>query len=286
MIRPGSPLPDTGNRSREAGQPRPTEEAQQPTAAERVRTLVESNASATLTIPGGERDTFDNPVPSVPEARAVTPRGDVLLLVPTDSLAGRTAVHAQHDEVTAVMEITDVAPVSVPQRIRGRAWVAGWLTSVPAEESGACRRLLAKAHPAGPVPGPGWTLLRLEVGEAYTDDLWGEAHVEPDEFTEASADPMARHEAELLQHLAASHQDQLGSLCRLLDRAPGGCQRPVTIAPLSLDRFGLRLRCRTENSCFDARFDFPEPVGDIGQLRRAMRWLFESAAEEPPVADR
>ncbi|MDT0268909.1 DUF2470 domain-containing protein [Streptomyces sp. DSM 44915] len=279
MIRPGSPLPDTENRSREAGQPRPTEEAQQPTAAERVRTLVESNASATLTIPGTERDTFDNPVPSVPEARAVTPRGDVLLLVPADSLAGRTAAHALHDEVTAVMEITDVAPVSVPQRIRGRAWVAGWLTAVPAEESGASRRLLARAHPAGPTPGPGWTLLRLEVGEAYTDDLWGEAHVEPDEFATAEADPLARHEAELLQHLAASHQEQLRSLCRLMAGELGDCEQPERIAPLGLDRFGLRLRCRTAASCFDARFDFPEPVHDVAQLRRAMRWLFESAAE-------
>ncbi|GAA3882823.1 DUF2470 domain-containing protein [Streptomyces sedi] len=279
MIRPGSPLPDTGNRSRETGQPRPTEDARQPTAAERVRTLVESNASATLTIPGAERDTFDNPVPSVPEARAVTPRGDVLLLVPADSLAGRTAVHAQHDEMTAVMEITDVAPVSVPQRIRGKAWVAGWLTAVPAEESGACRRLLARAHPAGPTPGAAWTLLRLEPGEAYVDDLWGQEPVEPDEFAEATADPLARHEAELLQHLAASHQDQLGSLCRLLGDAAPDAPRDagLSVAPLSLDRFGLRLRCRAAERCFDARFDFAEPVTDLGQLRRAMRWLFESA---------
>ncbi len=281
MIRPGSPLPESGHRSREASQPRPMEETQQPTAAERVRTLVESNASAALTIPGTERDGVDNTAPSVPEARAVTPTGDVLLLVPTDSFAGRTAVHAHHDEVTAVMEITDVAPVSVPQRIRGRSWVAGWLTAVPASESGACRRLLARAHPAGPVPGPAWTLLRMEVGEAYVDDLWGQEHVEPDEFARADADPLSRHEAELLQHLAASHASQLRSLCSLLGEQSAECAKPRQIAPLSLDRYGLRLRCRTDNSCFDARFDFPEPVNDVGQLRRAMRWLFETAAETP-----
>jgi hypothetical protein len=244
-------------------------------AAERVRTLVESNASAVLAIPGtpgGE------PGPSVPESRAVGRAGEVLMLVPAESPAGRAAAWAQDDELTAVMEITDVAPVAVPNRIRGRAWVAGWLTAVPAADRAAAGRLLAERHPAGPVPGPAWTLLRLEVGEGHTDDLWGTGHVEPEEFAAARPDPLARHEAELLQHLAAAHGDQLRSLCGLLGERGARCAAGQEVVPLALDRFGLRVRFRADGTCFDARFDFPEPVADVTGLRRAMRHLFEAAA--------
>ncbi|WP_420822029.1 DUF2470 domain-containing protein [Streptomyces avicenniae] len=209
----------------------------------------------------------------------------MFLLVPADSPVARAAAHAQDDDVTAVMEITDVAPVSVPHRIRGRAWVAGWLTAVrDQDEHCAASRLLAERHPAGPAPGADWALLRLEVGEAFADDLWGEAHVEPEEFAAAAADPLARHEAELLQHLAAAHTEQLRSLCALLedegenDEGEATCPAWDSITPLSLDRFGLRVRLRSDASVWDARFDFPEPVGDITGLRRAMHHLFEAAA--------
>lgn len=52
MFRPGIPLP-SAHRT-EAGQPRPVEGAQRPSAAERTRTLVESHAMASLSIPGVE----------------------------------------------------------------------------------------------------------------------------------------------------------------------------------------------------------------------------------------
>ncbi|WKX73441.1 DUF2470 domain-containing protein [Streptomyces sp. XD-27] len=220
-----------------------------------------------------------------PAARTVTPDGDVLLLVSGHSAAARAAAHAHDDELTCVMEITDVAPVSVPHRIRGRAWVAGWLTPVRDEERAACAMLLAEQHPVGEilslgsVDGPSWTLLRLEVGEAGVDDLWGVEDVEPDAFAAAVADPLAPHEAELLQHLHAAHSDQVRGLCALLgERAVCGAHgRPV---PVALDRFGLRVRFTgSAQQVFDARFDFPEPVGDIAELRRAMHVLFEAATD-------
>ncbi|WP_326600103.1 DUF2470 domain-containing protein [Streptomyces sp. NBC_01803] len=291
MIRPGKPAPGAGRRSqehREGGQPRPGDDTRQPTAAERVRTLLESNASAALAIPGlgappgsdagkGKTNELGH---TVPESRAVMPSGDVLVLIPSRSPAARAVAHAQDDDVTAVMEITDVAPVAVPYRIRGRGWVAGWLTPVTGEAWAAGIRLLTERHPGGPVPGPDWTLLRLEVGEAYTDDLWGAAYVEPDELADAEPDPLARHEAELLQHMAAAHGPELRSLCALLGDRGAGCAAWEAVTPLGLDRFGLRVRFRAGSACFDARFEFPEPVRDISRLRHALRWLFEAAAAD------
>lgn len=61
----------------------------------------------------------------MPLSRSVGPDGDLFLELPADSPAVRASAHAQDDELTAVLEITDVAPVSVPHRIRGRVRVSG-----------------------------------------------------------------------------------------------------------------------------------------------------------------
>lgn len=264
MFRPGNRMPPGTDRTAAAvgrgghGQPRPEvdDAPRLPTAAERARTLVEGNSSAVLTIPGLESA---EPYLLMPVERSTDPDGDVLLGFPEDSPAVRAAVHAQHDELAAVLEITDVAPVAVPYRIRGRAWVAGWLTPVRDRER----------------PG----LLRLEVGEIAVDDLWGVECVEPDDFGAASADPFAAHEAELLQHLAAAHDDRLARLSGLLEGCPGRCAAPGSAVPVALDRFGLRVRFTGEQGPFDARFEFPVPAGGISDLRRAMHALFDAAGE-------
>ncbi|MZE77641.1 DUF2470 domain-containing protein [Streptomyces xinghaiensis] len=287
MFRPGSPMPGSGRPTESVpapagttGQPRPWEDARQPTAAERVRTLAESNASAVLTIPGTDSGGWGAGAPS---ARAVTADGDVLLLMPGDSPAARAAAPAQDDELTALIEISDVAPVAVPHRIRGRAWLGGWLTPLRGPERAEGLALLARTHP-GAVPAGGGdpgtrAVLRLEVGEAAVDDLWGAEPVEPDAFAAAVADPLAGQEAVILQHLATAHGDALRGLCGLLgERADRICGARGRGVPLSLDRFGLRVRF-TEGAepVFDARFDFPEPVRDVTEVRHALGALFTAA---------
>ncbi|WTP40536.1 DUF2470 domain-containing protein [Streptomyces sp. NBC_00190] len=258
------------------GQPRPREGVRQLTGAERVRTLVESNASVSLTLPGAcDQDELGT---GAPAARTVTPDGDVILLVSGESAAARAAAHAQDDDLTAVIEITDVAPVSVQHRIRGRAWLAGWLTPVRGDDRAACAALLAERHPVGELLGLAearWRLLRLEVGEISVDDLWGAEHVDPEDLAAAEPDPMVAHEAELLQHLHSAHGDRIGELCGLLGPREA---REMAAVPLSLDRLGLRVRFTGGAAgSFDARFDFPEPVADICDLRRAMHTLFTAA---------
>lgn len=282
MFRPGNPLPGTVHDDQASphlkqgeGQPRPMEDLRQPSAAERVRTLVESRVSAALSIPGIEPDELGS---GVPESRAVNTDGDVILLVPADSPAARAVAHAQDDEATAVMEITDVAPVSVPHRIRGRARVAGWLTAVRGPALDEAAKLLAAHDPTGPsAHSRRWTVLRLEVGEAYVDDLWGEKHIEPEDFLAAEADPLCRHEAELLQHLATAHPDQVERLQHLLGEDALRLVDRRRAVPLALDRYGMRVRFCGPYDGFDVRFEFPEPVRDVSGLRREMHRLFEAA---------
>jgi hypothetical protein len=288
MFRPRNPYDGTGDGT-EAGQPRPVEGARGPSAPERVRTLVESSVSARLLIPGTAPDRGGLPGDGALLTRAVDAAGGVILLVGAAHPAARAAVRARDDELCAVMEITDVAPVTVPHRVRGRAWVAGWLTPVSDADRPGAVRLLAEGDPGGPAADEGRLLLRLEVGEAHVDDLWGEGAVEPDEFAAATADPLARHEADLLQHLAAAHGDQVRGLCTLLEAswspdASGGASCAAVAAgrvtPLALDRFGIRVRFGAADGadCYDARFDFAEPVRNVDGLRRAMHRLFEAAA--------
>ncbi len=244
------------------GQPRPSgpETTRLPSAAERTRTLVQSTCSSVLLVPGLQ---VVHPVQLMPDSRAVGPDGDLFLGFAAGSPAVRAATHAQGDELTAALELTDVAPVSVPHRIRGRARVTGWLTAVPG------------------LAGPGRMTLRLEFGEASVDDLWGAEMVGPDAFRDAVADPLVTHEAELLQHLHAAHGEQMATLATLLGErtANGRATGAPRAVPVALDRFGLRVRfIESEAACFDARFEFPDPVRDIGELRRAMHTLFEAAA--------
>lgn len=291
MSRPhGIPLPSarrsSGSNETESafdddkqGQPRPREGVRQLTGAERVRTLVESNASVSLTLPGAlDQGEFGT---GVVAARTVTPDGDVILLVAGESAAARAAAYAQDDDLTAVIEITDVAPVSVPHRIRGRAWLAGWLTRVRGDDRAVCAALMAERHPVGELlgvhGGSSYVLLRLEVGEVSVDDLWGTDHVDPEDLATAEPDPLAHHETEVLQHLASAHADRVADLCGLLgSREADG----MAAVPLALDRFGLRVRFTGGGvSSFDARFDFPDPVADACGLRQAMRRLFAAAGE-------
>jgi hypothetical protein len=195
-----------------------------------------------------------------PRERITGSDGDLFLLFPADSPAVRAATHAEADDLPAVLEITDVAPVAVPNRIRGRAWVSGWLT--------AARELPAR---------PGCVWLRLEVGEASVDDLWGGEPVDPEAFAAARADPLVAHEAELLQHMASSHAEQLDWLCALASDACGSV--PLRAVPLALDRFGLRVRFTGGGGCVDARFEFLSPVRGQEDLHRAMHALFEVAYE-------
>ncbi|WP_329458777.1 DUF2470 domain-containing protein [Streptomyces sp. NBC_01497] len=228
-----------------------------PSAAERTRTLVQSTCSSVLLIPGLEQAP---PYALTPDERTVGRDGEVLLTFPEHSPAVRAAAHAHDDELSAVLEVTDVAPVAVPHRVRGRTWVSGRLTRVPRDT------------------GPGTATLRLETGELSLDDLWGAERVEPEDFAAARPDPLSAHEAELLQHLAAAHGSEVQLLRGLLGEHTGaGSAAGAVAVPLALDRFGLRVRFVGVQT-FDARFDLPEPVADVGGLRRAMHTLFEAAA--------
>ncbi|MGA5699479.1 DUF2470 domain-containing protein [Peterkaempfera bronchialis] len=264
--------------------PHPGEPSPSPCPAERARTLVEHASSAAVEIPG--LDLLAHPCPPFPLVRTVLPDGDVLLLTPADSPAARHAAHDRDGGLRALLEAVDVAPVAVRHRIRGRAWAGGLLRPVPADRLAGHARLLARRHPSVGTLGleeaaasysgrVAWRLLLLEVERVLVDDLWGTAQAGGEDFAAATPDPLAEYEADLLQHLAASHPDQLRLLGALVaDRLPGSHPEVV---PIALDRYGLRVRFLDEERFIDVRFDFDRAVEAPEQLRTAMHRILHRA---------
>ena len=142
--------------------------------------------------------------------------------------------------------LTDVAPLPVRERRRGRLELTGRLTQVAPDGAAAAwgdatggdalepRRRLLRLTPE---------LVRLTTGDDAPRD------VSADAYAEAAPDPVAPFEAEVLWHLQAGHPEQVLRLGDLLPRrAVAGARRVV---PLRLDRRALVLRVEREHGHTD-----------------------------------
>jgi len=251
----------------EANTERAAVSSRRPDPAARARTLAAFATSATLDLPG------DRDEPVVPAARAVEADGSVLLLVPRETAA---IVLTARDDVAAVLHLVDVAPVAVPHRVRAHCWLAGWLTIPTGADAEAAAELLGEAA-VDPTGSPrACAIVRLEAGEVLVDDLWGTGHVEPDEYGDAAPDPLAGHEAELLQHLHNAHAEDLARLAALA----GTPAHPDRVAPVALDRHGIRLRTGGPDRTCDVRFEFDAPVDDVRDLGGALGRLLHGAHKD------
>ncbi|GAA0966530.1 DUF2470 domain-containing protein [Actinocorallia libanotica] len=248
-----------------------------PGPAERARTLAYGVAGGSLTA-------LELPEEIV-TAHVAGPGGTPLLLMPTASPVVQSLAHAADLPVT--LQITDLAPVPLADRVRGTAWLHGWVTEVPLESRREAAVRISRLHPRSdlldigvriPRPGeePEWTILSLEIAEVHLQDLWGDCVIEPEDYAEAVPDPFAAVEPSLVSHLDAHHRDELRAL---FGRRFGDVTPVPDVRAVGLDRFGLRVRCSAPGgpAPFDLRFSFPEPVEDLDALRRAYRHLFHAA---------
>ncbi|WP_018658259.1 DUF2470 domain-containing protein [Actinomadura flavalba] len=248
--------------------------ANRPTPAERARTLAYGVADGVLVTPG---------VPYAPVPAHITGDDGVpLLLMPTASPV--VAALVGNEDLPATLRISDVAPVAFPDRVRGRAWLHGWISQVPEDERRAAAIRLSRLHPRPELldlgrPGHedgAWTLLSLDIAQIEIDDAWGGDTLEPEDYAAASPDPFVAIEAGVLAHLDGCHRDELRAL---LPRLAG---KDPDIRPLGLDRHGMWVRCAIpggEPRTADLRIAFAEPVEDMAGLRAVYRRLFTPAGK-------
>ncbi|MBA9007593.1 MULTISPECIES: DUF2470 domain-containing protein [Thermomonospora] len=253
-----------------------------PTAAERARTLAYGIAGGMLVTAAWEEDPARaDPPPPVP-AHATDLEGRPLLLVPAD--AEPAVVLRDEPDLAATLEIADVAPLPLADRLRGRAWLHGWLTAPQGERLAEAALRLSRLHPrpelldvrAGRTGE--WTILALEVAEVEICDPWGHAVVEPEAYQAALPDPFVIVEHRMLAHLDACHGAELVAMVR---HRFGPADGDLEVRPFALDRHGLWLRCFFPDSDLpsgrDLYVEFPDPVSDLHGLRQVCRRLLVSA---------
>ncbi|MFC6011728.1 DUF2470 domain-containing protein [Nocardia lasii] len=232
-----------------------------PTTAERVRSACAHAETAVIALPGID------PVPT--SLHHLRRCGDAVIAVPESSLAAQLAATA--NETSAVLELTDHAPLPLREPVRALVWLRGWVRQVPIQAQRALAVEIAKEypHPGLLDVGHGVTLMRIVVNSAVLADTSGAESVDHADLRAATADPFCEMEGAWLQHMAEDHADVVAQLARHLPtRLRGG-----VVHPLAIDRYGLTLRVESNDGDHDVRLPFPTPAEDIESLSRAVRVL-------------
>jgi len=236
---------------------------QGPTTAERVRSASARSGDAVLAIPASD--------PIQTALHHVRTCGDVVIGVPNDSRVLALAWQAGHGGLPAVLELTDLAPLPLRERVRSLVWLRGTVHPVPASAERALAAEVAAESPQEALldVGHSLSLVRLRLSSAVVADSSGAEPVDVDELRLAGPDPFWQLEGAWLQHLADDHPDVIDLLAR---RLPPLLRRG-RVRPLAIDRYGITLRVELADGDRDVRLSFNEPVSDFPALTKAVRVL-------------
>lgn len=197
------------------------------------------------------------------------------LLLPTSADDGVVrALHAA-SVLDARAVLTDVAPLPVRARWRGRLELRGPLSQVPADDAGQVWRATGGA----PLE-PDRRLLRLTPRSVLLTRYPDEAlEVCAKAYALAAPDPVAEMEAELLSHLVSGHPDSVLQLAGLLPRrTTAGARRVV---PLRLERHALVLRVEREHDDLDVPLALASArAGRPGEVVAALRALLDTCPRQ------
>lgn len=257
-----------------AGEPVHDDRELRPGPAERARTVA-ARPSATVCAAGVEATRV--------LAHAVTTDGRALLAVPTDGDLLAAVAAAPDRDLSALVMVSDHAPVTLRRPIRAQLWLSGWVTPVRPHAVRDAALAFAEVRPQELLldVGRAVTLLRLDLAEVVLGECGATAEVGPLEFLAASPDPLAAVEADHLRHLDRDHPEFLALLGRLL---PGGSiAGSDVLRPLGVDRFGFRLRIERPDGHQDVRVPFGRPLTCAGQLGPAVQQLACAARHRPPI---
>jgi hypothetical protein len=256
---PSRPAPEPGRDHR-----REDLERLRPDPAERARTVA-ARAAAAVCAAGIQSSRV--------LAHAVTTAGQTLLVVPRDGDLASAVRTAPAADLSALLMVSDRAPVPLRNPVRAQLWLSGWLTPVRPHDERAASVAFAEVQPAEVLLdiGRSATLLRLDLAEVVLGENRCGIDVGPADFLAARPDPLAAMEADLLRHLDRDHPDFLALLGRLLPAGVAGAGD--VLRPLGIDRFGVRLRVERARGFQDLRVPFVRPLTRPVQLGAAFRQL-------------
>ncbi|WP_299541868.1 DUF2470 domain-containing protein [uncultured Streptomyces sp.] len=222
-----------------------TTRAVRPTPAERMRSILAAAHSMTVVA--------DGVADEVHRLDGAGVMGHVHLHDPGDPPGAGAAPHAPRIPVR--LELTDIAPTPVRDRLRARVTLTG---------------LLAAPYEAR---SPDSTC--VEFGQAVVEDSEGRTFVTLDDLQAVDPDPIAPCEADMLTHLVDGHGELVPLLLRLVRPKPE--RGMVRAVPLAMDRYGLTLRLEHRRAHRDVRLPFPTPVTHIDQAGPQLHALIAAA---------
>lgn len=197
------------------------------------------------------------------------------LLLPTSCDDRVVAALRRSPVLPARAVLTDVAPLPLRSRWRGRLELQGWLSQLPADDAEQAWR-----EAGGGALEPDRRVLRLLPHRLrLTRFPDGPVEVCPRAYAQVGPDPVAGLEADLLSHLVAGHGDQVLHLGGLLPRrTTAGARRVV---PLRLDRRALVLRVEREHDDDDV----PVALASVrarhpGEVVAALRALLDGCPRQ------
>ena len=144
----------------------------------------------------------------------------------------------------------------------GRVWVSGWAKRLDGDEARAAALDYADVDASGDLldVGSGQVLHRMEVAEVRYEREEKLVDVDPDEYAEATPDPLRRVEFDLIADLSDHHVEEMGAYVR---RHLGPTFQPsAEPRVVRLDRYGLLVQLDEKL----ARLAFPRPVTDRHDL--------------------
>lgn len=200
---------------------------------------------------------------------------DAFLLVKDDSSVN-DVINGFSDDITAMVEVIDVAPIQMRERVRALVWLSGTLHEVPAPLQRELAAEIAGDHPDEQLldVGHGHSLLRMALNSAVIATTVGAGSVDIDAISAAAPDLFWEYEQDWLEHMESHHQDLISELVtRLPEPIRGGRARP-----LRLDRYGLTFRVEMGEREEDVRIPFARPVSRIPDLSAAIGSLALGAA--------
>lgn len=254
-----------------------------PPPAERARTLTTRGETAAVLAAG----TSDRSEPTV---HHVYQDGSTVVLLPDNHPLLAMLELAPRGEVSAMIELTDTAPVALRRPVRGLLWITGWLRALdPQQARQAAVEVVAHRYDERLLDlGYGSRLLCLHPVFAVLSDAEGTAWLTPADLAAAEPDPLRHLEQDWLRHLDQTHPDMLHALAKHVFAVPHGGQAHVR--PLGVDRLGLRLRIEDGEGTHDVRLAFQRPATTPVQLATELHRLAGCPAVasglRPPGADR
>lgn len=224
--------------------------ASAPTAAERVRSILAAAHSMTVVSDGRHHE--------IHRMDGQGAMGHIHLHAPYEGTGSPTGTL-----VPVRLELTDIAPTPVRDRLRARVTLSGIL--------------------GAPYDADAADSTCMEFGQAVLEDADGRAFVTLAELEATELDPLATSEASMLTHLVDDHADLVPRLLRLVRPRPEG--RVQRVLPVAIDRYGLTLRLEYRHAHRDTRVPFRTPVRDIDHVGPQIHALLTASRRRTHIRD-